>query len=641
MVTYVAQPYPIEIDGRGYITDLQGKEFQRRSVQTAFDQSNADHPYSPTGVWRRTVESWHLGMGQSRYDREASNPYRYWDSLGIDPWTKWQVSLLNECDLLTAWPVGNFFGLTEMQTTGTEQFVWYLNQTLRVSKRNTPLPSDTPANYFEIANPHGANWIEACNMRGHGGRVMLIDTQAYVYTVNSNGVLKELTRASWDFGNTKVYANLHIVAAVNGRYLAAGNGELYDIQYTPDRGAQGPETAVAVMFDQRFDYMTPTTIAEGRNCAYLGYSDGDIYRVNMKSDGTGFAPPVKTASMPDGEGVRSMLSYMGYVIIGTTHGLRFAIPDTNGDITYGPLIPIDTGCSGLTAHDRFVWFGIGCYFKWYTNPATGHRMQGLGRVDLANFTAPLVPAYASDLMVDMPAGVETNNTIWKTGPIYTYTYGGFYQNTGRRIFLIPGLGIYCENLNRKVKSGWMEQGAIGYRTGDEKEALSANLRSMPLPQGGSVGLEAKWDNGPWNPIVTESGVGTTGTTNVPLGGQAFSKSEWRVTLTRGDGPQENTTPEFTRFDFKSQPSPGGASEWTIPIMLFDEMDVDGVTYGMDVDAEYERLVALAQSGREFTYNEGSKRWLVHATGHVWRPEKPSASGRGFEGTFYLMAREVL
>ncbi len=100
----VPDVFPVAINGRPYLLDLLTatgqSNFSRVSLpllRTQADSSGTpgEQSVSPENFWRRAQDSWHLGAGQSYTDRDEASPFRYSSSKGVNPWTKYQLSLLN------------------------------------------------------------------------------------------------------------------------------------------------------------------------------------------------------------------------------------------------------------------------------------------------------------------------------------------------------------------------------------------------------------------------------------------------------------------------------------------------------------------------------------------------------------------
>jgi hypothetical protein len=104
----VPYPFPVAIGGHYYAIQwdntaigVWGARFKRVSLpllRAQADSSNTpgEQSISPEQFWRRSQETWLYGEGQTYLDRASSELRRYHDGLGIDPWTPWQLKLLND-----------------------------------------------------------------------------------------------------------------------------------------------------------------------------------------------------------------------------------------------------------------------------------------------------------------------------------------------------------------------------------------------------------------------------------------------------------------------------------------------------------------------------------------------------------------
>jgi hypothetical protein len=102
--------------------------------------------------------------------------------------------------------------------------------------------------------------------------------------------------------------------------------------------------------------------------------------------------------MPVGEVVHRIFYYLGYMMIGTSKGIRAAVvSDQDGSINYGPLIVETTQpCYDFAARDRFIWCATGV-----------DGAPGVIRIDLGNEIETLRFAYANDLYVSDISGYKT------------------------------------------------------------------------------------------------------------------------------------------------------------------------------------------------------------------------------------------
>lgn len=108
--TAVAVPptggFPISIAGRNYMVDTSFEPYRREAFKHKsippqrqslhFTNNPDDGTVSTEGLWRREARDWSLGAGQNYFDRKKSDDARFYRSKGINPWTEWEVSLLQD-----------------------------------------------------------------------------------------------------------------------------------------------------------------------------------------------------------------------------------------------------------------------------------------------------------------------------------------------------------------------------------------------------------------------------------------------------------------------------------------------------------------------------------------------------------------
>ena len=317
------------------------------------------------------------------------------------------------------------------------------------------------------------------------------------------------------------------------------------------------------------------------------------------------------AQLPDGEIGHSLGFYLGFVCVGSQKGFRVGMPDGSGDITLGRLIPTNTTVWAFEGQDRFVWYTNGNFDP--DGPNTG-----LGRMDLTTFTAPLTPAYANDLH-DHSAGV--------TFAVVTFN--------NRRVFSVTGVGVFIES-DELEERGWIETGRFTWGTMDNKIGLYAQLRYLPLQ--GAVSCLVAFDDSDYIPISSVSVQGDTGAKNLSLQQNVFATARMKVELTRS--AQDITKgPTITRIEFRVFPNAGRASEWNLPLVLWDSVEWDAQVENRDPRADLDRLINMVETGRVVTYQEGSRGWQVNVTDYKWEPDKPSGVD-GWQGTCTVRLREV-
>lgn len=601
---------PVSLDGRGFLLDLenpQGLAFTRRSVQllnTQQAQSGLDQSVTAPEVWRRPIESWHFGADQARLDRDDSLPYRFHDSQGIDPWQKFGISLLHDVTTLATIASAGPVMLEAIEerllvVAGSDAEVY---ATVDSTPTSHALPSaavDTTAD--------GENFYVLCS----GGEIVRCDPLGAWTTLATVPAM---------------IPSRGMIAYVKG-FILVGNGPAL-IDYTK------PSTPVTVV-THRLDGWWWRAASEGLTVIYVLGGMGDrwhVHSVGIKQNGADLDPPVVAATLPDGEVAYSLATYLGYVLIGVNSGWRFGMPESSGAITYGRLVETVGPVRCFEGQGRFVWFGLSTPSAAVAHDAQGRTIfsygSGLGRMDLSTFVAPMTPAAASDLAASGYG--ETTAVV---------SVGGVYDGIGRRVFAVSGATeskVYVE-AHTLVPEGWLTTGTLSFNSNDEKMGLYAQVYHEPLR--GEVVLEIANDKDQtFQERASNTRVGTVTMGNSPYT-FAFSAVEQRITLRR-DASDHTLGPRVTRLEFRAIPIPGRATEWRIPLIVHEDTNHGNTEKVRDVVSDYDFLMGLIQSRRQFLYREGERTWRLHAIDFTWVPYRLTSDRTTYQGTFLLVAREI-
>lgn len=585
--------YSAAINGRPYmlVTDPQViesygdflKEESLPLLRAQADQAKnpSEASISPQQFWRRGQETWHKGAGQAVLDREDSDPARFNTSKGIDPWTRYQLGLHKSVALLRATANTNLY-----MTAVTNGYVAADGQALYTGTTMVGAPTlvtGTPAQ-------------TVTGLASTGGLVYAGFGTAGIYTV-SGGVA-----ASY------VTGTVGTIGFVKGRLLAGLNGNLYN----PIIAGALP----APFYTHPDTGWTWSAFAEGDVAIYAAGSAGShsrIYRIAVQPDGTALTVPIVAATLPTNEIIRSMLGYMGFLVIGTDKGLRFATANTNGDLTLGALIPTPGGAvTALEALGQYVWYG------WTNYDGVS---SGLGRLDLTTINDGLAPAYASDLMATAQG-----------------TVAGIVSIGGRHGFSVAGAGLYGESVSSYVTSGTLNTGQITFGIADEKVHIQTDVKHLPLATGQSVALSASYDRGP--AIVVGSSATVTSVSPTPLLSLTKHRSEeveltWTVTGTA------TAPPTMTRWTLMSYPAPPGASIFTLPLQLRRRLiTLRNTEVALDPYTEYQLLVGLHTSREVFTVQVGYEAFEAVLEEFVWVPHSETFDRGWHDGIFVAKVRRI-
>ena len=604
-------PDQVGIDTRQYLLDTKSGEYRREGIEVLQQRNtnnNRDLLLLPQEVWRQQFESWHQGAGQQNADREDALPYRFYRSFGINPWTKYELTLLNDTTRV--------YELTDTKKC------WVQPHGIQLAiVHGTSVVFMDPD--FSTSAPLTVGTADAISITYDGDGVFTLHDDGTVFHVTNDttATARTITPPASPATPNPVTDATFIAYVKDYLILGVGN-QLWDITAT----------------QAKLIYTSPVTgftwkgAAEGANAIYCigGVNDKHVvHRLGIKQDGTGLEPAVVAGTLPDGEIGASIGSYLGYVFIGTDKGVRMATPNgAQGDLTLGALIPTTQTVYGFEGQDRFVWATASSIDPTPTGETAGHDdfptnpVCGLYRADLSTFTVTeSTPAYATDIFA-----TNQHNKIVRS----VATWGN------KRVFTVENGGVFVEN-DRKVKGGWIEMGRVSYSVEDLKTGLYAQGKWEPLY--GSVEMYLSYDNDRPTRIMNWSLTGSIRSGNISLDGKQFSRIDPRIELHRY-ATDTTKGPIFTRFEVRARAVKGAASRWYLPIINHESLDLNGVIVARDVNVEYERLMALMESGKMFPLQEMGNVYRVVARDFKWTPEKLNTQGTGWQGVFLLVVEEV-
>lgn len=594
--------YPVAIDGHPYLIDLKSEQFKRSSIPILRNQADtgnlpSEQSINPEDLWRRAAETWHHGAGQSHFDRNDSDSSRFNAAKGMDVWTKWQASLLNDTLLKKSTGQTNL----AMVVAGARLYVQFgstADASLSYTTTTTVTDDFTPVTGTPAASASG--------LTSDGFNIWAAYTTTIHHTTRSIGAATSRVTGGTAIGP---------IAYVKERLMVADGPSIYDITAN-DKATTGTQALPTALKTHKNTDFRWVGFAEGLGSIYAAGFAGDkslIYRTTIRPDGTALDIPVVAGELPDGEIVRAIQGYLGFILVGTDRGVRFATADGNGNLTFGALIQSSTGTSSpvrcFEPQDRFVWFG------WSPYDGTS---TGLGRLDLSVFTQPLTPAYASDLMVTSQSAV-----------LAVVTFGGL------RCFAISGLGFYVESTS-KVATGYLDSGLITYGIHDNKVPMYLEARSVSLPSATTYAVAlATNGSSTFTPLGTTT---LTGSTNsVFPGSQAqANRFELRLTLTGSTV----FSPTMIRLVLRSYPAAPSGEIFIVPLLLHETIEVGDQERHLEVLSELNFLRSIINDHRLVTYQEASESHSVFIDDFEWHPHHLTMDGMFWQGTCVLKMKSL-
>jgi hypothetical protein len=710
-----AEDYDVAFGGIPFfIAPTDQNPYQRETApyrKDQFDNSREPGEQSLTGWWLRSQSSFHGGAGIKFFDPSAGESigYRYFDSQGVNPWVKGQVTLLKDTEnthVMTGPVVGtdhqhpqqhvrsiqwsgingvlvhdeydvdkiypaitvsitnkaltsNVATLTTSAdhglSTGLSITITGVDATFNGAYTITGVPTTTTFTYAKTytgsisstaVSPVGtgvtdpvvhfidynsgsaepvyaicddgvfAYWVTNANVSGtprlHMYKKALTDNTttipAAMFTANSITI----TYAAMEF--------------VKDRIILCVNNAVYELSTS----ATSLPSAIYTNPNTNYHY---TSVAASGAAIYTAGHSGIYSTIQKYTLGSNGSMPVLTqavvaAEFPAGEIVEKLYYYLGYMIIGTSKGLRIAnVNDQDGSLAYGPLVfetnqPVyDVACA-----DRFVWATTG----------VGSN-AGLTRVDLSQLIEgePLRFAYATDL-IGIQSGTHFTTSV------------AFLGTTNRLAFTtefeVTNGAIYLESASALVTSGYLQTGAIRYGTLEPKNFKFVRARGDY--SFGAMDIQTVEENGNINNVISyNAAVGTpeAATTN-PEASQEFLS--YRFTLSRS-ASDTSKGPVFKGFQAKALPATKRQRLIQFPVWCFDvEKDRYNVTTGYEGRA-WERiqiLEAIEAEGdivnvQDFTTGERVQAIIEQI--QFSRKTPPSGNFSGFGGLLTVTVRTVL
>jgi hypothetical protein len=684
-------------DARPYIR--QTAPFRKEQ----FDNGSEPGEQSLTGWWLRSQSSFHNGSGINFYDPSAGETilYRFKDSKGVNVWTKGEVSLLKDTTQahVTTYPVDSTTGrsfqqLRSIQWNGTNGVL--LHDGYDVDKIDSTgaethfidynAGSDDKV-YAICDDGTTAYWVT--NDTGPSGK---LEVNKKVLTGNAS------TAATPMFTSAGITVTNAVMEYVKDRIVMCANNKIYE--FSTSAGAL--PTALYTHSDT--DVVFTSVAASGPAIYVAGYSgiQSFIYKFTLSTAGAmpTLTTAITAAEMPVGEKIHKIYYYLGYMMIGTSKGVRAAtVNDQDGSISYGPLIvETDQPCYDFAARDRFVW----CATSVAGEP-------GVVRIDLGAEITPLRFAYANDIYYAGVSGVETTSCAFlgetdrlafcteavdqksvtnkeRTGSTATITSAAHGYTTGDIIYVIgvdaaldgswtitstttntisytttssgtiasaavssgfvgkPGYS-YLEASSNLAATGYVQTGNIRYNTLEPKNFR--RIIGRGLFEDGSMTVETVTEDGTeYEHITYDSSIPSQEvSTTQPEAAQEFVS--FKFTLTR-DGTDSTAGPTFKGYQVKATIATPRQRVLRFPVFCYDvETDRFNVVTGYEGRA-LDRLLALEEAEengdvltwQDLTTSSGESRQVTIEQLSFTRLTPPDKRFSGFGGVIEVTLRTV-
>jgi hypothetical protein len=635
-----AEDYDVAVGGLPFfLAPTDQTPYQRETApyrKDQFDNGSEPGEQSLTGWWIRSQSSFHVGDGIKFYDPSAgeATKYRFTDSQGVDVWTKGEVRLLKDVENehpTTGAVVGTDHQhpnqhVHSIQWSGTNGVL--LHDEFDVDKVAADgtvthyidyVPGTTEKVYAICNDGVNAYWV---TNQVHGG-----SNKLHMYKKPLTGSSASTADETLMFRGDSIVITYAAMDFIKDRIILCVNNRVYELA-TNSTSLPSP-----VYTNPNTNYHYTSVAASGPAIYTAGHS-GIYSTIQKYTLTTAGAMPTLTqavvaAEFPTGEIVEKLYYYLGYMMIGTSKGVRVAtINDQDGSLAYGPLV-VETSqpVYDFIARDRFVWCTSGI----------GALDAGLIRIDLGQSIEgePLRFAYANDLQV--------------TQSTEHYTTGVTFIGTTNRLAFCTAHNttdgaIYMESATVLRPTGYVTTGAIRYGTLEPKNFKFIRARG-DFTHGGMDIYAVDSSNNTYTIITYNSAVGTpeAATTN-PEGPQEYLS--YKFTLSRS-ATSTSQGPVFKGYQAKALPATARQRVIQFPVWCYDvETDRYNVKTGYEGRA-WERIQLLEDveklgdivNVQDFTTGERVQA-LIEKVNFV-RKTPPSGQFDGFGGLLLITVRTVL
>ena len=629
--------YDVAIGGLPFIYAINdSRPYIRQTAPFRKDQfDNGAEPgeQSLTGWWIRSQRSFHSGAGINFFDpatTDENGHYRFADSKGINVWTKGEATLLNDVDNNHA-TTGAVVGADHQHTNQHTRSIQYngtnavlLHDEFDVHKI---VPGAAPVHFIDYVPGTTEKVYSICDdgvnaywvtNQVHGGANKL-----HMYKKPLTGSSANTADETLMFRGDSIVITYAAMEFVKDRIVLCVNNKVYEV-FTNTTTLPSP-----IYTNANTNYHYTSVAASGPAIYTAGHSGiySTIQKYTLSSNGSMpvLTSAVVAAELPAGEIVEKLYYYLGYMMIGTSKGVRAAdINDQDGSLKYGPLI-VETSqpCYDFAGRDRFVWAATGI----------GDLDGGLIRFDLENDLEQLRFAYANDLQVSQLTEHYTTAVAF-IGATNRLAFCTAYNTTDG--------AIYTESDN-KVTTGYLTTGNIRYGTLEPKNFKRLLGRgdftygSMTLETVDKNGVE--YDHISYDAAISPIEVGTSS----PATAQEYVA--YKFIMFR-DATDTTKGPTFKGYQAKATIATPRQRILRFPVYCFDvETDRYNTVVGYEGRA-FDRIQALEdveQTGDVLTWQDlstGESRQAVIEQVTFTRMTPPDKRFDGFGGVLEITIRTV-
>ena len=560
------------------------------------DQQQNPGEQSLTGWWLRSQSNFTGGAGITFFEptNDERTMRRFKDSLGVDCWTLGKLTLLN----------------ATTASASTSGLTWPISY------------GATVAYVYGAATPVISRGGVTTALTGTGTPLAVADDGTSFFRLTTSALYKGTIASGTDAAYYTTTPSTGALGWVKGRLMAGLNNSIYELT------GSGAPTLPAATYTHPNTSWAWKSICDGPSAIYAAGFAGSrsaIYKFAVDSQLQGTSLPALTrgtvvADLPTGEVVNAISTYLGrYMAICTNKGVRIAVIDGAGDLTYGPLLWTDAACYSAYGQDRYFFIG--------TTLSSG---PGLIRVDLSDPDNDGRFPFATDLQ----SGVTGSGFVTSICPIGISDLKALTTSNG-------SVSYRVEEQSSKVASGWVRFAQTRFSTLEPKHFQLMRLR-WDQPMQGTVAISAIASDGAESSVITFGADSTETDVGVPAS-ETVSQGI-RLDLTRS-ATDATKAPVVQGWQFKAVPAVARREMIEIPLLCFDlQRDMYSTTNGYDGFAldRYSLIRDSVASGGVVTFQDLStgESLEVVVEGLDFEQISPPGIASGFGGILTLTMRQV-
>jgi hypothetical protein len=603
----------------------QTAEFRTQRVDQLRDPG--EQSLSGSGYWIRSQSSFHLGTG-SQYQEPIVGTldearFRYYDSVGIDPWTPGRISLLKSCALQEG--SSSRAGVFSTSIGGVD----YLIKVTGASTESIRVLRIRVSDGAETTIINNTQITENILYGAMGGNDLMLVTPTKVWRYSFDEATPALHQ---DYAINSANAASAVIGFVKQRFILAYtdvNKNTFVYELPRNTGSTiNLSTLTAVNGSTTLPIgFTFTAVTEASAAIYVGGFSGDegtAYKIQVDSTGA-LTTMTSVLQLPRGETMTAMYGYLGaFVVLGTNQGVRVAIADDNANLSYGPIVvPVTGNVYAFTARNEFVYAGVKSYVGGYS---------GLVRINLGQPLQSGGYAWAKDVYAP-----ETTGSVWAVAT----------TPDGRKAFTVENSGLWIEDDADLVESGELTTGIIRYETLENKAWKRLKLRTEGVIQGDIDIFRVV--NGTETAFRTVA-QGSTTDYDYDLSSvfeDVGVEAQFKFRLNRND-TTATTGAVVYGYSVKALPTPTRARVIQIPVFCFDsERDRNKNIMGFQGYAlgRLQALEAMEAQGetiiiQDFTADGEPIEAVIEQVSFT-RTTPPNGNYSGYGGILQIIARTVV